>query len=85
MVETAAVPVADDPPDVARADDVLPAAPSALDWMPIADLVVDEDPVVEPPDGAAVPVVEPADVAVAPVVVAELVCVPAAIGKFTAP
>jgi hypothetical protein len=85
LVETAAVPVTDDPPDVARADDVLPATPSALDWEPLADPVADEVPVVEPPAGTAVPVVEPADAAAAPIVVAEPVCVATPVGKLTAP
>jgi hypothetical protein len=74
LVETPAVPVADDPPDVVRADDVLPAAPNVLDWVPLADPVAAEDPVAEPADAAA-----------APVVVAELVCVAMPVGKLTAP
>lgn len=74
MFVTAPVLLADDPPDVAGADDVLPAVANVLDWVLLADPVADEDPVAEPPDAAAVPVV-----------VAELVCVAAAVGKFTAP
>jgi hypothetical protein len=59
---------------VARADDVLPTVPDVLDWVPLADLVADEDPNVEPPVVTAVPVV-----------VAELVCVAVVVGKPTAP
>jgi hypothetical protein len=85
LVETPAVPVADDPPDVVRADDVFPAAPSVLDWVPLADPVAVEDPAAEPPVGAALPVAEPADATAAPVVVAELVCVAMLVGKLRAP
>ena len=85
LVETPAVLVADDPPDVVRADDVLPAAPDVLDWVPLADPVAVEDPVAEPPVGTAVPVAEPADAAAAPVVVAELICTAMPVGKVTAP
>ena len=55
-----------------RADDVLLTVPDVLDWVPLADLVADEDPIVEPPVITAVPVV-----------VAELVCVAVLVG--TAP
>ena len=72
--ETATVPVADEPPAVVRADDELPTVPDVLDWVPLADLVADEDPIVEPPVVTAVPVV-----------VAELVCVAVVVGKLTAP
>jgi hypothetical protein len=85
LVETPAVPVADDPPAVVRADDVLPAAPNVLDWVPLADPVAVEDPLAEPPVGTAVPVAEPADAAAAPVVAAELVCVAMPVGKLAAP
>ena len=74
MFETAAVPVADEPPAVVRADDVLPTVPDVLDWVPLADPVADEDPIVEPPVVTAVPVV-----------VTELVCVAVVVGKLTAP
>jgi hypothetical protein len=59
---------------VVRADDVLPTVPDVLDWVPLADLVPDEDPIGEPPVVTAVPVV-----------VAELVCVAVVVGKLTAP
>jgi hypothetical protein len=74
LFETAAVPVADEPPAVVRADDVLPTAPDVLDWVPLADPVAGEDPVVKPPV-----------VAVVPVVVTEFGCVAVVVGKLTAP
>ena len=74
MFETAAVPVADEPPAVVRADDVLPTAPDVLDWAPLADPVAAEDPVVEPLVVTAVPAV-----------VTEFVCVPVVVSKLTAP
>ena len=71
MLETAAVPVADDPADVV---DVLAAVLAVPDGVPVADPVADE-----------VPVVELLVVAAVPVVVAPLVCVAVTVGKFTAP
>jgi hypothetical protein len=65
LFETAAVPVADEPPAVVRADDVLPTAPDVLDWAPL------EDPVVEPLVVTAVPAVVTEFVCV-PVVVGKL-------------
>jgi hypothetical protein len=81
LFETAAVPVADEPPAAVRADDVLPTAPDVLDGVPLADPVAGEDPVVGPPVVTAAPVV----VTAAPVVVTEFVCVAVVVGKLTAP
>jgi hypothetical protein len=84
LFETAAVPVADEPPVAARADEVLPTAPDVLDGVPLADPVAEEDPVVEPPVVTAAPAA-PVVVTAAPVVVTEFVCVAVVVGKLTAP
>lgn len=66
LLRGAGVPVADEPPDAAWVEDVVPALPSVLDRVLAADPVTDEAP------GTELPAVAVAEVAVVAVVVGKL-------------
>jgi hypothetical protein len=82
LLAGAVVPVADDPPDAARVEDVVPALPTVVDRVLAADPVADEAPDSELADPAPIPVAVAEFDSVA---VPEVVVVAGVVGKLRAP
>jgi hypothetical protein len=92
LLDEAGVAVADDPPDAAGVDDVVPPLPVTLDRVPVADPAADEAPPVALPDIVPFPVRAP-DIVALPVpppevdgvTVTGFAVVAVVVGNLTAP
>ena len=82
LLDGTGVPVADEPPEPVRPEDVMPALPNVLDRVLAADPVTDEAPETELPDPVPVPVTVAEFDGVA---VPEVAVVAVVVGKPTAP